>query len=326
MGPCDLSQLSSKLIQPHNPALLVGFEGNEDAGVYQISPEYALVQSADFITPVVNDPYLYGQIAAANALSDIFAMGGEAKTALNLLMWDRYHLSEEVITEVLRGGLSKILEAGGMLVGGHTIDDSEQKYGLSVTGIVQTRQIWRNNTTRIGDALILTKPLGMGILTTAIKADMLSETTAREIGEIMATLNLHAMRVAREFEIHACTDITGFGLLGHALEMCGENSLRIFARSVPYIREALENAKAGIIPAGSYANKAYLEPQTTIECDITADEAMLFFDAQTSGGLLFSVKKAQANTLLDALKKAGITHAALIGEVLPRGDSPLYLG
>lgn len=274
---------------------------------------------------MVNDPYLYGQIAAANSLSDVFAMGGSVKTALNLLMWDRCHLSEEMIIEVLQGGLSKILECGGTLIGGHTIDDGEQKYGLSVTGIVNPQRIWRNNTTRDGDALILTKPLGMGILTTAIKASMVSESSEREAGSVMADLNLYAALIASEFEIHACTDVTGFGLLGHALEMCGENSIRIFASETPYFSEALELAKMGIIPGGSYANKKYLESLTHVECTVTVDEAMIFYDAQTSGGLLFSLPREYAPRLLDKLKSGGIESAAIVGEVIAKGDKRLYL-
>lgn len=273
----------------------------------------------------MNDPYLYGQIAAANSLSDVFAMGGSVKTALNLLMWDRCHLSEEMIIEVLQGGLSKILECGGTLIGGHTIDDGEQKYGLSVTGIVNPQRIWRNNTTRDGDALILTKPLGMGILTTAIKASMASESSEREAGSVMADLNLYAALIASEFEIHACTDVTGFGLLGHALEMCGENSIRIFASETPYFSEALELAKMGIIPGGSYANKKYLESLTHVECTVTVDEAMIFYDAQTSGGLLFSLPREYAPRLLDKLKSGGIESAAIVGEVIAKGDKRLYL-
>lgn len=326
VGPGDLHHLSSLLHQPHDPSLLVGFEGNEDAGVYQISPECALVQTADFITPVVNDPYLYGQIAAANSLSDVFAMGGRVKTALNLLMWDKCHLDEKMISEVLQGGLSKIIESQGILIGGHTIDDREQKYGLSVTGFVHPQKIWRNHTTQEGDALILTKPIGMGILTTSIKADMLSPQSTHEAGELMATLNLYAAQIASEFEIRACTDVTGFGLLGHALEMCGNRSIRLFASQTPYLSEALEMAKMGIIPAGSYANKSYLEPLTSIEASLSAEEAMLFYDAQTSGGLLFSLSAKEAPKLLEALRQGGISHASLVGEVLPRGEKPLYIG
>lgn len=326
MGPSDLKHLSSSLIQPYDSALLVGFEGNEDAGVYQLTPEIALVQTADFITPVVNDPYLYGQIAAANSLSDVFAMGGEAKTALNLLMWDTCHLDQAMIAEVLAGGLSKITEAGAQLAGGHTIDDREQKYGLSVTGVVHPKRIWRNNTVQTGDALILTKPLGMGILTTSIKADMLSSAAALEAAEIMATLNLTAARIAQEFEIHACTDVTGFGLLGHALEMSGEHSIRLFGAAIPYLSEALEMARLGIVPAGSHANKRYLEPQTTRESNLSDDEMMILYDAQTSGGLLFALEAAQAPKLLEKLRGAGIAHATIIGEVIERGETPLYVG
>ena len=187
--------------------------------LYAPNDEYAMLSSVDFITPVVDDPYLYGQIAAANALSDIFAMGGEVKSALNLLMWDNTHFDSAVANAILKGGLNKITESNALLLGGHTIKDKEQKYGLAVNGIAHKNRLWRNHTGYIGDMLVLTKPLGSGILTTAIKAQMFSQTT--EVTQSMAMLNLYAARIAQNYEIHACTDITGFGLIGHAFEMCG---------------------------------------------------------------------------------------------------------
>ena len=205
--------------------------------LYAPNDEYAMLSSVDFITPVVDDPYLYGQIAAANALSDIFAMGGEVKSALNLLMWDNTHFDSAVANAILKGGLNKITESNALLLGGHTIKDKEQKYGLAVNGIAHKNRLWRNHTGYIGDMLVLTKPLGSGILTTAIKAQMFSQTT--EVTQSMAMLNLYAARIAQNYEIHACTDITGFGLIGHAFEMCGgiknqnEKSILFYTKQIP---------------------------------------------------------------------------------------------
>lgn len=227
---------------------MVDFRGNEDAGVYQLTPELALVQTADFITPVVNDPFVYGQIAAANALSDVYAMGGIVKCALNLMMWDSCRIPKDYACAILEGGLSKIQEAGGVLVGGHTVSDSEQKYGLSVSGIINPQKVWRNNGAQIGDVLILTKPIGMGVLTTTLKANMLDSKVANKISQIMATLNRYSCEIAKEFNIHACTDITGFGLLGHLSEMLNPKiKIRLESQAIPLVEEAIEFAKMGII-------------------------------------------------------------------------------
>lgn len=310
--------------------------------LYDENDEYAMLSSVDFITPVVDDPYVYGQIAAANALSDIFAMGGEAKSALNVLMWDNKHFDSKVMSEILRGGLSKITESGALLLGGHTIKDREQKYGLSVNGVVRRDKLWRNNTAQVGDMLVLTKPLGSGILTTAIKARMLADQ--EELTHAMATLNLYAMQVAQAYEIHACTDITGFGLIGHALEMCrastGQSedssapcldkasrynkSILFYTDQIPLFTHTRELSAQGIIPGGSYENKKALESFVQIQAQIQDD--IIYYDAQTSGGLLFALPFAEAKSFVYDLRKAGVSEAHIIGEVISRRDSAIILG
>jgi len=276
----------------------VGSEGSEDASVYSFDDERALVQTVDFITPVVNDPYMYGQIAAANSLSDVFAMGAEVLTALNLVGFDGCHHPYELLREILEGGRDKVLECGGVVTGGHTIDTPEMYYGLSVTGQVHPKRFWRNNTPQAGDLLLLTKPLGMGVLSTAIKADMLPQNEILEAANIMAQLNVYAMRILRDFNVHACTDVTGFGLLGHGLEMAN-------------------NADMGIIPAGTYANKTHVS--------FTCKEVnnILLYDAQTSGGLLVAIPEKEALEALPKLKDAGYEFSSIIGQVEALKDSPI---
>ena len=285
--------------------------------------------SADFITPVVNDPYTFGQIAAANALSDIYAMGGEVKSALNLLMWDRVNLSKEIINAILEGGLSKIEESGGALLGGHTISDNEQKYGLSVTGLIHPKKIWRNNTAQIGDILILTKPLGIGILSTALKAGKIHNDLEKKISKSMAELNKKAAKIAQSFTIHACTDITGYGLLGHLYEMVNPNiSLKINSSEIPIFKEAFTFAKEGIIPGGSYANKKEVEKycQFLLSLDsLYKDLEIILFDAQTSGGLVFALPQTQAKDFLDTLIDNGVENAKIIGEVTDKQEKDILI-
>lgn len=287
------------------------------------------MQTADFITPVVDDPYIYGQIAAANSLSDVYAMGGEVKCALNLLMWDSCNIPKEILEEILAGGLSKIKEAGGVLLGGHTISDKEQKYGLSVSGIVHPKKFWKNNTAQIGDVIILTKPIGLGILTTALKVNLLQQNEIDKISKIMATLNQKASLIAKNYDIHACTDITGFGLLGHLYEMINPNiSLKIYSSKVPLIHSALAFAKDGIIPGGSYANQKSLEKFTNFNLAKDSkflDLEILLFDAQTSGGLAFAVPEANSYNFLRELHENGIEEASIIAEVIPSATHPLLI-
>ena len=314
MAPGELSNTTCAL-SSKSKQLIVGFEGNEDAAVYRINDDLALVQTVDFITPVVDDPFIYGQIAAANSLSDIFAMGAEVKAALNLVGFDSLNHSKEILNEILKGGESKVIECGGVIVGGHTIETQEMLYGLSVTGFIKPDKVFRNNTVKPGDVIILTKPIGLGILTTALKADLLTNETIYEIIEIMATLNFKASQIARRFPISACTDVTGFGLLGHIYEMSGENyNIEIFFEKVPYIKESINQAAMGIIPSGSYANKEFLEPKVEFKKKLTFEQEMLLYDAQTSGGLLIAIKESKSMELLTLLNNEGIS-SSIIAQV-----------
>lgn len=319
LGPEDLTNTLSGLYAPH-PNVLVGSEGSEDASVYALNETQALVQTVDFITPVVDDPFVYGQIAAANSLSDVFAMGAEVLSALNLVGFDGCHHPRALLREILEGGRDKVLECGGVVTGGHTIETPEMYYGLSVTGMVHPQRFWRNNTPRVGDVLLLTKPLGMGILSTAIKADLLSDAEASEAAQIMAQLNVHAMRALRPLAVSACTDVTGFGLLGHGLEMAGENATLCIAQgAVPVLKSAKTYADMGIIPAGTYANKSHVERFLTCKDDVD----ITLFDAQTSGGLLVALPEKEARQSIAVLQDLGYVHTCIIGEVLAREATPL---
>jgi len=305
--------------------LIVGFEGNEDASIYKISDEVALVQTVDFITPVVDDPFVYGQIAAANSLSDVFAMGGNVKTALNVVGFDSLHHSKDVLKEILKGGEDKIRECGGVLSGGHTIETPEMIYGLSVTGIVHPAKIIRNNTLKEDDVIILTKPLGMGILTTAIKADLIGEEVIKEVAQILSTLNYKASLIAREVGVNAMTDVTGFGLLGHLYEMCANRfSIEVEFEKVPFLKEALNQAGMGIVPAGSYNNQAFVKKYVEFMRDLTFEEEMILFDAQTSGGLLISLSQNSAKEYLKRANEEGI-FAKEIGSVKKLNNKLIYV-
>lgn len=325
LSPGSLENVTCHLKSFHKD-LLVGFEGNEDAGVYRITDDLAMVQTVDFITPVVDDPFVYGQIAAANSLSDVFAMGGDAKTALNLVGFDGKNHPTEILTEILRGGMSKVQECGAVIVGGHTIETPEMIYGLSCTGFVHPAKILRNNTVQEGDLIVLTKPLGLGILITAIKADLLDETTVIKVAETMKTLNYKASLIAREFDAHACTDVTGFGFLGHLREMSGgAKTIEVESSSVPFFPEALPMASMGIIPAGSYANKEYLESHVHFKRTLGADLEMILFDAQTSGGLLISATPKDAQKILERCVSEGIP-AAIVAHVVAKDDTDIIVG
>jgi len=290
--------------------------------VYQINDATAIVQTVDIITPVVDDPYYYGQIAAANSLSDVFAMGGTVHTGLNVVGFDGTNHSPEILQEILRGGESKIKECGGSIVGGHTIKTPEMLYGLSVMGTVHPQNIYRNNTPNVGDVLILTKPLGMGILTTAIKADKLPQERIVKVIEVLAQLNYKASLAMQDYYVSACTDITGFGLLGHAMEMADDKVTLSFKKSaVPIFEEVEKLASAGVIPGGSKSNQKYLEDRVAFK--VAKD--ILLFDAQTSGGLLISVSEKDATGLLQRLKDEGYGYSAIIGEVFPRSTHPIVV-
>jgi len=325
LSPGSLENVTCHLKSFHKD-LLVGFEGNEDAGVYRISDDLAMVQTVDFITPVVDDPFVYGQIAAANSLSDVFAMGGDAKTALNLVGFDGKNHHTEILTEILRGGMSKAQECGAVIVGGHTIETPEMIYGLSCTGFVHPDKILRNNTVHEGDVIVLTKPLGLGILITAIKADLLDDATVLKVADTMKTLNYKASLIAREFDAHACTDVTGFGFLGHLREMSGgAKTIEVESASIPFFSEALPMASMGIIPAGSYANKEYLQSHIHFKRNIGADLEMILFDAQTSGGLLICATPQNAQKMVERCLNEGIS-AAIVAHVIAKTDTDIIVG
>ncbi len=298
--------------------LLVGTESPDDAAVYRLNDEIALIQTLDFFPPVVDDPYYYGQIAAANALSDVYAMGGKPLTAMNIVCFPCHSLGTDVLLEILKGGASKVAEAGALLVGGHTITDEEPKYGLSVTGLISPQEILTKGGARPGDLLILTKPLGSGIITTAHKGEMVSEQILAKMIAWMATLNKDAAEVAREVGVKACTDITGFGLLGHTVEMLREsgNGAIFYLDSIPLAEGVLEMAEMGLVPGGAKVNREYVwefledgEKAGSIWLDILCDP-------QTSGGLLMAVKKEKGAEALSLLKARNLTRAAVVGEII----------
>ena len=293
-----------------HPDLLVGRETSDDAGVMRVREDLALIQTVDFFTPIVNDPRSYGRIAAANALSDVYAMGGRPLTALNIVCFPRGQLPIEVLQEIIRGGLEVIHEAEALLVGGHSVDDSELKYGLSVTGVIHPDHIVTNAGAKPGDRLILTKPLGTGILATAIKGRMLSQAQEEEAIGWMATLNRRAAEAMQEVGVHACTDVTGFGLLGHALEMAAASrvELELWASRIPILSSAVEMARMGMIPGGTFANRKYCEKSVIIDKRVDSMTVDCLADAQTSGGLLIAVAESQTIALHEALERRGVPH------------------
>ncbi|MCP4723413.1 MAG: selenide, water dikinase SelD [bacterium] len=306
-----------------DPNLLVGTSTADDAGVYKLTDDIALVQTVDIFTPVVDDPYDYGQIAAANSLSDVYAMGGKPLTALNIVGFPKKTVDLEVLAEILKGSADKVKEAECTVAGGHTVVDDELKFGLSVTGVVHPDRIMMNAGARPGDKLILTKPLGMGILSTALKNGKLPEEIIKKITVIMAELNKTAAEAMDGFNVNSVTDITGFGLMGHANEMAsGSNvSMVLDAGSIPYLREAYEMTKeGGYIPGGSTDNKNFLSDKVTFTDNIDDHERIIFFDAQTSGGLLISIGSESADEYLALLHERGIEYAAIIGEVIEMSD------
>ena len=308
-----------------DPRLIVGYDKSDDASVYVVSDDTAIVQTTDFFPPIVDDPFLYGQIAATNALSDVYAMGGEPKLALNIMCLAD-SMDDKTVREILRGGYDKAYEAGAIITGGHTIHGAEPIYGLAVTGFVHPKRVLTNSGARPGDVLILTKPLGVGILTTAAKADLVKPETMHAIYKQMATLNKTARDVMLRFTVHSCTDVTGFSLMGHSFEMAQGSgmSLHIDSLSVPFYMEALEFADMGFIPAGAYRNRTYAEGGVLKKCEIPRALEDIFFDPQTSGGLLIAVAEKDAKDCLAALQ-AEIPNAAQIGYVTELHENYLIL-
>ncbi len=307
----------SKVSFPVDENVLVGIETAEDAGVYKLSDEMTLIQTADFITPVVDDPFVYGQVAVANALSDVYAMGGKPITAINLVMFDTCKVPMEYLTEILKGGAEKLREAGVSLVGGHTVDDLETKFGLSVTGIAHPEKIVRNSTAKPGDVLIYTKPLGIGVLTTAIKADMASDEEVKAVSEIMTHLNKSASEAMVSVGVSACTDVTGFGFLGHLYEMVkfSEVSAEIDSSAFKLLPGAKEYASMGLLPAATYDNVDYVGDTVAFPEGFDEDLKMLLFDPQTSGGLLIAVPKEKLPELLSKLTEKGESWVQVVGKI-----------
>lgn len=295
--------------------LLVGLETSDDAGVYKLTEDIALIQTVDFFTPVVDDPYAFGQIAAANALSDVYAMGGKPLTAMNLIAFPTDRLGLDVLAEILKGGADKVREAGAIIVGGHSIRDAEPKYGLALTGTVHPERVLANAGAKPGDKLVLTKPLGVGIITTAIKGGLAAPEAIDEVTRLMAALNKGAAEAMQEVGVNACTDITGFGLLGHALEMARGSGvgMEIYADQVPVLAPAREYVRMGVVPGGTRGNLRYIKPNLDFAPDITEEEQLMLADAITSGGLLISVPADKADRLVAALKERQTPAAALVG-------------
>lgn len=307
------------------PELLVGRETSDDAGVYQLTDSIALIQTIDYFTPVVDDPYMFGQIAAANALSDVYAMGGTPKTALNMVGYPVKKLGGEMLAEILRGGSDKVKEAGALLIGGHSIDDQEPKYGLSVTGIVHPNKFWRNVGAKPGQALVLTKPIGVGIITTGIKRGAVSPEQEKIVTETMALLNKLAAEVLSDFSPSAVTDVTGFGLLGHGSEMAsGSNVSLVFDfNKVPILDGALQLARNGVVPGGTKANFNWLEKDVHYH-DIAPEEQLILCDAITSGGLLIAIDPTGAEKYTKALKESG-QDSWIIGKVVEKQEKLIYV-
>ena len=300
--------------------MIVGLDKPDDAGVYKLSDELAIVQTVDFITAIVDDPYSFGMITAANSLSDVYAMGGRPVTAMNIVAFPSETMDISVLTQVLSGALTKLNEAGVTLVGGHSVKNSELKYGLCVTGIVHPQKVVTRSEAQVGDKLILTKPLGTGIMTTALKAGLVDEKTKTKLTEQMAKLNDKAAEVMVSLGAHACTDITGFGLIGHACEMA-ENSgvaIELYLDKVPFIREVMQFAQMGLIPEGMYANeefRAHMVEGSQADEDLMA----ILYAPQTSGGLFIAVSPEKADKMVEQIRQAGDEQAAIVGQVI---DSP----
>lgn len=318
MSLTELGDILQQLPQPNDPRLLVGINTADDAGVYQLSDEIALIQTVDFFTPIVDDPYDFGRISAANSLSDVYAMGGRPLTALNIVGFHQKYFSNDVLVKILKGGYDKVSEAGAVIVGGHTIMDEELKYGLAVTGIIHPAKVVTNAGARPGDRLVLTKPLGTGIISTALKAGQnLGDLLTRAV-EAMATLNRAASEAMQAVGVHACTDITGFGLMGHGYEMAVASGVgfKIWYQAVPIFEEAIQLVNDGFVPGGTSNNRYFLNQKVIIPDSLDWARSTLLFDAQTSGGLLISVAQEKLDRLLEKLEQNNVSTIAVIGEVI----------
>ena len=327
IGPTELREVLRDLpVQKKDPNLLVGVDTGDDAGVYKLTDDLAIVQTLDFFTPIVDDPYDFGQVAAANALSDVYAMGGTPITALNIVAFPIFDLDKAILTEILRGASDKVQEADCNLVGGHSIDDKEPKFGLSVTGTIHPDRILTNAGAKKGDKLILTKPIGVGISTTAIKRGLLSEEETKRVTKVMATLNRTAAEVMKDYDVHACTDVTGFGLLGHLTEMATEShqAITLNKDDVPVLPRVRELAEQGVIPGGSKNNLKHVKDVVHFQSHHDDIDQLILADAVTSGGLLMAIGSDDAPALLESLQDRGID-AKVIGDVSEGDAGHIYV-
>ena len=308
-----------KLARQHDPNVLVGFDTADDAGVYLVAPNLALVQTVDFFTPIVDDPYTFGQIAATNALSDVYAMGGKPISALAMVCFPEKG-DIDVLEQILSGGLSKMIEANCTVVGGHSIRDPEIKFGYAVTGTIDPNRVMANSGAKAGDCLVLTKALGTGVISTAIKKGQAAQEWIAAASASMTTLNKTAAEIALKYDVHGITDVTGFGLIGHARELAlaSKVSLKIDSRAIRILPGALESIRAGFIPGGLKSNREFAECVVESDGNISDELWNLMFDPQTAGGLLISVAGADCDPMVEELKAANLP-AAVIGKVLPEG-------
>lgn len=318
LGPGMLKSVLDKIPNKFDENLLIGFDSSDDGAVYKLTDDIAIIQTLDFFTPIVEDPYTFGKIAAANALSDVYAMGGEVKVALNIVGFPE-KMEADILGEILRGGAEKVHEAGGVVSGGHSINDPEPKYGLSVTGVVHPLKILPNNNCKIGDKLILTKPLGVGIITTAHRVGEASEEAYNKAIKSMETLNKYAADKMKKYKVNACTDVTGFGFLGHLNEMIkDEYSIKVNGNTIPYIKEAYDYAKEFLITAGGQRNRRHLKDKVLFK-DIEFALEEILFDPQTSGGLLISLSSDEADDLLRELQELDLK-SEIVGEVIEKQE------
>lgn len=324
IGPETLSKILDKLPKMHNENLLVGIETADDAAVYKLTDDIATIQTLDFFTPVVDDPYTFGAIAAANSLSDIYAMGGKPTVAMNIVCFPNC-LPIEILGEILRGGADKVIESGAVVIGGHSVEDDEPKFGLSVMGLVHPKKILKNYGCKPGDVLILTKPIGTGVINTAIKAEFASKEIYDEAVKIMTTLNKYAGEIIVKYPVNACTDVTGFGIMGHGYEMASASkiTIKLFKDSIPVVSGAKEFAEMGLVPAGTYNNKKYLEGKYELK-EVPQWLEDILFDPQTSGGLLISLPRSEADKLMKELNQLELK-SAVIGEVIEEGKVPIIV-
>lgn len=319
LGPGDLMQVLHKLPAFRHKDLIVGTETADDAGVFRLRPDLAIVNTVDFFTPMVDDPFVFGQVAAANALSDVYAMGGDPRTALNIVAFPVNTLDIRYLGEILRGGAERVKAARAVVLGGHSIIDPELKYGLSVTGVIHPARVLRNVGARVGDAFVLTKALGTGIVTTGLKRRKARTVAVDAAIASMITLNQTAAAVMRDFPVHACSDVTGFGLLGHAREMAGDSlTIELDSTKLPLLPDAPELAEQGCITGGCARNRKFLHDKVEVAEAIRTGLKEVAFDPQTSGGLLIAVSRSRAEPLVSALRARGVRRATIVGHALAR--------